>query len=425
MPMPAFAHPQAAAGGESVPSGAAAETTAPIELPTLRLKRGEDRRLRAGHLWIFSNEVDNEATPLLSLSVGAVVRVLSERDQFLGYAYVNPHALICARILSRSPVHPPDRSLLVHRLRVALALRERLYTAPYYRWVFGESDGLPGLVLDRYGEVIVGQIATAGMEALRAEVEAAVATVAAPAALVWKNDSGARELEQLPRQLLTPIGRAPEELRVLEGGLSFGVPLGSAQKTGWFYDQSGNREQWRRLITPGARVLDVCSYAGAWAISALARGAGEAICVDASEAALEVARRNAAVNGVVLGTERGDAFEALDELVRRGERFDAVVLDPPAFIKRKKDIARGQAAYRKLNQVAMRLLERDALLVSCSCSYHLAPEELLGLIQAAARHAGRFVQVLYSGGQSPDHPLHPAIPETRYLKAFFCRVTRE
>jgi 23S rRNA (cytosine1962-C5)-methyltransferase len=313
----------------------------------------------------------------------------------------------------------------VHRLRVALALRERLYSAPYYRWVFGESDGLPGLVLDRYGEVIVGQIATAGMEALRGEVEAAVASVATPSVLIWKNDGAARELEQLPRQLLTPIGRAPEALTVLEGNLSFSVPLGSVQKTGWFYDQTANRDQWRRLISPGARVLDVCSYAGAWAISALARGAREAVCVDASEAALEVARRNATANGVVISTECGDAFEALDELVRRGERFDAVVLDPPAFIKRKKDMARGQAGYRKLNQIAMRLLERDALLVSCSCSYHLAAEELQGLIQAAARHAGRFVQILYSGGQSPDHPVHPAIPETRYLKAFFCRVTRE
>ena len=416
--MPAFAHPQGASADEAAASG-------PREVPALRLKRGEDRRLRAGHLWVFSNEVDNEATPLLSLPVGSVVRVLSEREQFLGYAYANPHALICARILSRSPVHPPDRSLLVHRLRVALALRERLYSAPYYRWVFGESDGLPGVVLDRYGEVVVGQIATAGMEALRGELEAAVASVAAPQALVWKNDGAARELEQLPRQLLTPIGRAPEALTVLEGTLSFSVPLGSAQKTGWFYDQTANRDQWRRLISPGARVLDVCSYAGAWAISALARGAREAVCVDASEPALEVARRNATSNGVAISTERGDAFEVLDELVRRGERFDAVVLDPPAFIKRKKDMARGQAAYRKLNQVAMRLLERDALLVSCSCSYHLAAEELQGLIQAAARHAGRFVQILYSGGQSPDHPVHPAITETRYLKAFFCRVTRE
>lgn len=398
---------------------------ASLELPALRLKRSEDRRLRAGHLWIFSNEVDTEATPLTALASGAVVRVLSDREQFLGYAYVNPHALICARILSRSPVHPPDRSLLEHRLKVALALRERLYSSPYYRVVFGESDGLPGLVLDRYGDTVVGQIATAGMDALRADVEAAVASVLAPASLVWKNDGGARELEQLPRQVLTPIGRAPEQLTILENGLSFSVPLASAQKTGWFYDQSANREQWMRLMSAGARVLDVCCYAGAWAVSALSRGAGEAVCVDASETALAVAERNASANGVRISTQRGDVFDVLDELVRRGERFDAVVLDPPAFIKRKKDIARGQAAYRKLNQVAMRLLERDALLVSCSCSYHLAADELAGLIQSAARTTSRFAQIIYSGGQSPDHPVHPAIPETRYLKAFFCRVTRE
>jgi len=409
----------------SVVAEDSATPSALVALPVLRLKRGEDRRLRAGHLWVFSNEVDNDATPLASFAVGGLVRVLSDRDLFLGYAYVNPHALICARILSRNLQHAPDRSWLEHRLKVALALRERVYSAPYYRWVFGESDGLPGLVLDRYGELVVGQIATAGMEAWHAEIEAAVGSVLAPHTMVWKNDGGARELEQLPRQLLTPIGRAPDELQVLEQDLSFSAPLAAGQKTGWFYDQSVNREQWRRLIAPGARVLDVCSYVGAWAITALKHGAREALCVDSSEAALAMAARNAAANGVVVATQRGDAFEVLDELVRRGERYDAIVLDPPAFIKRKKDIPRGQAAYRKLNQIAMRLLERDALLVSCSCSYHLAADDLLGLIQSAARTTGRFVQVIYSGGQAFDHPVHPAIEETRYLKAYFCRVTRE
>jgi 23S rRNA (cytosine1962-C5)-methyltransferase len=409
----------------SVIAEEAATPSAGAQLPILRLKRGEDRRLRAGHLWVFSNEVDTDATPLSNFAVGCMARVLSDRDVFLGFGYVNPHALICARIVSRSPIHLPDRSLIEHRIRVALALRERLYADPYYRVVFGESDGLPGLVLDRYGDTIVGQIATAGMELLRPEVESAVVNVLGARTLVWKNDGGARELESLPRQLLTPIGKAPEELKILENGLSFSVPLASAQKTGWFYDQSLNREQWRRMLSPGARVLDACSYAGAWAVSALTRGAREALCVDASETALATAMRSAAANGVTLNTQRGDVFEVLDELVRRGERFDAIVLDPPAFIKRKKDIPRGQAAYRKLNQIAMRLLERDALLVSCSCSYHLAGEELLGLIQAAARTTHRFAQVIYCGGQAPDHPVHPAIPETRYLKAFFCRVTRE
>jgi 23S rRNA (cytosine1962-C5)-methyltransferase len=395
------------------------------ELPKLMLKRGEDRRLRSGHLWVFSNEVDNDATPLTALAPGALVRVHSDRDQFLGYAYVNPHALICARILSRSPVHPPDRSLIVHRLKMALALRERLYPTPHYRVVFGEADGLPGLVLDRYGDVLVGQIGTVGMETLRGDVEAAVAAVLNPSALVWKHDSSMRDLEQLPKQVITAIGRTPEDLALVEGGARYSVPLASAQKTGWFYDQVANRERWRALLPRGARVLDVCSYVGAWAVAALRAGAREALCVDSSEAALATATRNAGANGVSISTLRGDAFDVLDELVRRGERFDAVVLDPPAFIKRKKDVARGEAAYRKLNQIAMRLLERDALLVSCSCSYHMPADDLQGLIQTAARHTSRFAQILHSGGQSPDHPLHPAIPETRYLKAFFCRVTRE
>jgi 23S rRNA (cytosine1962-C5)-methyltransferase len=393
-------------------------------LPILRLKRGEDRRLRAGHLWVFSNEVDIGATPLTAFAAGAHERVHDYRDQFLGYAYVNPHALICARLLSRSPVHPPDRSLLVHRLKVALALRERHYAAPYYRLVFGEGDGLPGVVLDRYGEVIVGQIATAGMEVLRPEIEAALAKVLAPQALIWKNDGSARDLEQLPKQLIAGIGKLPDALQVVEGVLQFRVPMAGAQKTGWFYDQGANRELFRRLLWPGVRVLDICSYGGAWAITAMRCGAREALCVDSSESALSVAESNAVANGVVVRTRRGDAFDVLDQLQREGERFDVVVLDPPAFIKRRKDQPRGEAAYRKLNQLAMRLLERDALLVSCSCSYHLAADDLAGLIQAAARHNSRFVQILAAGSQSPDHPVHPAIPETRYLKAFFCRVTR-
>jgi 23S rRNA (cytosine1962-C5)-methyltransferase len=394
-------------------------------LPVLRLKRGEDRRLRSGHLWVFSNEIDNDATPLTAFAPGALVRLQSDRDQFMGYAYVNPHALICARILSRSEGSHPDASLWRHRFRTAMALRERLNGEPYGRLIFGESDGLPGLVLDRYGQVLVGQIATAGMEKLRPEIEQVVQEMLAPEVLVWKNDGSARELEQLPKQVLTPIGKAPEELLLVENGIRFAAPLLAGQKTGWFYDQTANRALLPRFLPPAARVLDVCSYSGAWAVTALRAGAREAICVDSSETALSFAARNAAFNGVSLVTRKADAFDALDELQRAGERFDVVILDPPAFIKRKKDLPRGQAAYRKLNQLAMRLLEPDALLVSCSCSFHLGADELTALIQSAARSTGRFVQLLAAGGQSPDHPVHPAIPESRYLKAFFCRVTRE
>src|SRR5689334_18173281 len=158
-----------------------------MSFPVLKLKRGEDRRLRAGHLWIFSNEVDTAATPLTQFEPGATVQVHSDRDQFLGFAYVNPRTLIAARIVGRDAAYPLDRALLAHRLRVARELRERLYREPYYRLVFGESDGLPGLVLDRYGDVIVAQGGTAGIERLREDIEAAIASVLGAATVVWKN----------------------------------------------------------------------------------------------------------------------------------------------------------------------------------------------------------------------------------------------
>ncbi|MGH8171083.1 MAG: class I SAM-dependent rRNA methyltransferase [Steroidobacteraceae bacterium] len=391
----------------------------------LRLKRGEERRLSSGHLWVFSNEIDADATPLSAFAPGELAQVTSQRGQFLGHAYVNPHALICARILSRDPAHPLDRQLIDARLRAALRLRERLYRDPYYRLVFGESDGLPGLVLDRYGDVLVGQIATAGMEALKETVAEAARALLSPAALYWKNDSAARQLESLPQLAEAAFGEPPAEITAVESGAHFTAPLTQGQKTGWFYDQTHNRARLVRYLWPRARILDVCSYVGAWAVTALKAGAASASCIDSSQTALDFAVRNARANGVALEAIRADAFEAMKALQERGQRFDVVVLDPPAFIKRKKDIPQGTAAYRKLNQLALSLLDGEGLLVSCSCSYHLAPEELVSAIQTAARHTGRFVQILESGGQSPDHPVHPAIPETRYLKAFFCRVTRE
>jgi len=396
-----------------------------IAVPELRLKRSEDRRINAGHPWVFSNEVDTARTPLVALASGAQVRLVSERDRFLGFAYVNPHALICARIMSRDAQRPIDESLLVERLEVALALRQRLSQEPYGRVVFGESDLLPGLVLDRFGEVVVGQIATAGMEALRPAVEAAVRRVLKPKVLYWKNDSGARALEQLPAFSGAAFGTAPAQLAVREAGLEFSAPLAEGQKTGWFYDQTANRALLGRFLSRGARVLDVCSYVGAWAVTALRYGAGSATCVDASALALDFAQRNAASAGYQLATLRGDAFEVLQGLQQSGTRFDAVILDPPAFIKRRKDIPQGLAAYRKLNQLALNLIERDGLLVSCSCSYHLEEQQLLNAVQSAARHSARFAQILAFGGQSPDHPVHPAIPETRYLKALFCHVARD
>jgi 23S rRNA (cytosine1962-C5)-methyltransferase len=396
----------------------------PASLPELRLRRGEDRRLSSGHLWVFSNEVDIARTPLTGFSPGALCRVVSDRDKFIGYGYVNPHSLICARILGRDPDFLPGKSLLVHRMQVAQSLRRSLYERPFYRLVHGESDGLPGLVLDRFDDVIVGQIATAGMEALRPDIEAAVRKVIAPRAMLWKNDSGARELEQLPSYVETAFGEMPAQVTVEEGGIAFQVSLTGGQKTGWFFDQSANRLALRKYVG-GARVLDVFSYLGAWGLGALRAGATEVTCVDSSAAALEHLQESARLNGLKPSVIRGDAFDVMESLHAEKRRFDVVIIDPPAFIKRRKDIPKGEAAYKRLNQLAMQLLEREGVLVSCSCSYHLQPDSLVAAIQRAARHVGRFVQIVEVGGQAPDHPIHPAIPETRYLKAYFCRAVQE
>jgi 23S rRNA (cytosine1962-C5)-methyltransferase len=214
------------------------------------------------------------------------------------------------------------------------------------------------------------------------------------------------------------------EVVVPENGVNFIVPMGQGQKTGWFYDQAANRRAMLKYV-PGKRVLDVFSYLGAWGLSAARAGADEVTCVDSSAPALETLARTAAANGLAVTTRRDDAFDALAALREAGEKYDVVVIDPPAFIKRRKDFPKGQAAYRKLNQLAMQVLVRDGVLVSCSCSHHFAQDDLIATIQAAARHVDRFAQVVEVGGHAPDHPIHPAIPETRYLKSLACRIVHD
>jgi 23S rRNA (cytosine1962-C5)-methyltransferase len=403
------------------------DTGIAAELPALRLKRNEDRRLHAGHLWIFSNEVDTQQTPLAKFKAGELVRVLAHNDRALGLAYVNPQSLISARMLETWKV--PDTAWLAARIRAALSLRERLYPKPYYRLVYGESDGLPGLVIDRYGSACVVQIGTAGMEKLKSQIQQALEQVLRCETLLFKNDSSARDMEGLPSYVEAATGQLDALGQVVEDGLEFQAPLAEGQKTGWFFDQAANRRSLVKYIRQGARVLDVFSYVGAWGVRAAHSGAREVLCVDSSAAALELAAANAQRNrvhernGSNLTTVRGDAFDVLEDLAKKGSRFDVVVIDPPAFAKRKKELPKALAAYKRLNQLAMQLIAADGILVSCSCSYHVSPEDLQDAIAKAARAADKHLQILEAGGQAPDHPVHPAIPETRYLKAYFCRVS--
>ena len=390
------------------------------QLPAMRLKQNEDRRLHAGHLWVFSNEVDTRQTPLLKFKAGELVRVLAHNDRALGLAYVNPQSLISARLLSSWKL--PDAAWFAQRMRIALALRERLYAEPYYRAVYGEADGLPGLVIDRYGAQCVVQIATAGMERLKPQIQEAVLQVFNCDTLLFKNDGAAREQEGLPLYVEVAKGKLDKPGLVVEGGLRFSVPLAEGQKTGWFFDQAANRRALTKYVRKGARVLDVFSYVGAWGARAARDGAGEVICVDSSAGALTLAASNAERNSIALATIKGDAFDVLEALAKEGAQFDIVIVDPPAFAKRKKDLPKALAAYKRLNQLAMQLLAGEGILVSCSCSYHVSAAELQEAIAKAARGADKHVQILEMGGQAPDHPVHPAIPETRYLKAYFCRV---
>jgi 23S rRNA (cytosine1962-C5)-methyltransferase len=390
-------------------------------LPVLRLKRNEDRRLHAGHLWIFSNEVDTQQSPLVKFEAGQLVRVMAHNDRAMGLAYVNPQSLICARLLGTWQI--PDAAWLAQRMRAALRLRERLYSQPYYRLVYGESDGLPGLVVDRYGSACVVQIGTAGMERLKPQIQEALRQVLRCEALLFKNDSSARELEGLPSYVETAMGTFGKFAAVLEDGIEFQAPLAAGQKTGWFFDQAANRRALPKYVRKDSRTLDVFSYVGAWGVRAALSGAREVLCVDSSASALEMAAANAARNGVKVATRRGDAFDVLEDLAREGAAFDVVIIDPPAFAKRKKDLPKALAAYKRLNQLAIQAVADEGILVSCSCSFHVGAEDLQEAIAKAARAADKRLQIIEMGGQAPDHPVHPAIPETRYLKAYFCRVS--
>lgn len=389
----------------------------------LRLAKGSERRLRAGHCWVYSNEVDNRATPLKQFEPGQAVDIVSSQGKWLGSGYINPHTLICARLVSRDRAHALGYSLLVHRLQVALSLREGLYATPHYRLVFGESDGLPGLVVDRFGEVLVVQITTAGMESLKDDLVRALEKVLRPATIILRNDVGIRELEGLPLYQ-EMVGAEPgENLSLQEGEARFEVPASAGQKTGWFFDQAFNRDRLVRYAR-GARVLDVCSYVGGWGIRAALAGADSVVCLDSSARALDAVQSNAQLNGVAgrVSVLQGDAFDQLRQLREAKEKFDLVLLDPPAFIKRRKDAKEGTLAYRRLNQLGLQLCSRDGRLVTSSCSHHMSGESLLEQAQIASRATERSLQLLEQGAQAPDHPVHPAMPETAYLKTFFLRV---
>ena len=395
----------------------------PEPTPILRLRKNEERRLKAGHDWIYANEVDTGETPVKDLPAGAAALVQDARGKSLGRALLSPHSLIVGRLYSRDPEQEPSRSFFKKRIEQALALRETLFSEPGYRLIHGEADGLPGLVVDRYRDTLVMQAGTAGMEAHLDTVASALDAVINPANIVVRNEAGVRELEALPLYTKALKGEVPEEVHLHENGGHFVAPLREGQKTGWFFDHRAARARMAPLAK-GARVLDVFAYCGGWGVQAALAGAREVTGVDSSGLALDFMHRNAELNGVGdrLRTLEGDAVAAMKELIADGEKFDLVILDPPAFIKRRKDFKNGLAGYHAINELAVRLVKPGGYLVSASCSMHLPADKLLDVVRASARHIDRALQVIGQEGQGPDHPIQPAMPETAYLKSWFTRL---
>jgi 23S rRNA (cytosine1962-C5)-methyltransferase len=361
---------------------------------------------------------------LKQFAPGSVANLIDFRGKSLGSFMVNPHALICARLISRKADRELSSSLLKNRLKQALSLREQLFDAPCYRWVYGDSDGLSGLVVDRFNDVLTVQVSTAGMEAQLPVIIEHLKRLVQPRGILVKNDGKMRSVEGLESYVDVVHGDVPDQVELIENGVRFEAPLMAGQKTGWFYDHRPNRAL-AASYSKGKTVLDVFSYLGGWGLTCAAAGAESVTCADVSELALEGVMHNARLNQLEdkVTTLLGDAFETLAKLAEEKQRFDVVIVDPPAFIARRKDIEAGERAYQRLNDMAMKLVNHGGLLVSASCSMHLEQDRLRDMIRASARKLERHAMILAEGSQGADHPVLPAVKETRYIKAIFAQIT--
>ena len=389
------------------------------KLPSVLLRAGEDRRVRAGHPWAFSNEILMDAETK-ALPAGSLAVLRAPGGEALGLATFNPHSLIAARVLSTNPEATVDALFLGRRLAQAKALRDRLIGVPYYRLIHAEADGLPGVIVDRFGDALVVQLNSAGMDRLTPVLLEALEAEFAPKTIVLKNDSPVRALEGLKREVVVAKGEANTSIELVENGARFVADLAGGQKTGWFYDQRDNR-RFMAGLAKGASVLDVYSYSGGFGVLAAKEGAKSVTCVDRSAAALDAARQAAGLNGVdkIVSFEKGEAFDALEALGGTAAKtFDVVICDPPAFVKSRKDLKTGAQGYRKLVRLAAPLVARGGFLFVASCS-HLVDPPLLGeQVRRGLRDAERTGRILRSSGAALDHPVHPGLPETAYLKAF-------
>lgn len=394
--------------------------------PVVRLRpqtrRAALRAAAGGGLWAYADEVVLDRRTR-AIPAGAVVRLEDAERRPLGAAAFNAGSRIALRMLDADPEAPIDGAWFEARLRRALALRETLYDAPFYRLVHAEADGLPGVVIDRFGEAAAVQPNAAWAEARLGTLVAALQAVTGVGTVVKNAGGRARGLEGLDAVPAVVAGRLEGPVRVEMNGAVYLADLEGGQKTGLFYDQRPNHAFAARLAR-GRSVLDVFAHVGGFGLAALAGGAASALAVDGSAAALDLARQGAEAGGAAgrFEARRGDAFETITALAGEGRRFGVVICDPPAFAPTKTALEAGLRAYERVARLGAGLVEADGFLVLCSCSHAADLERFRAASLAGVARAGRAAQILHVGGAGPDHPVHPALAETSYLKALFLRL---
>lgn len=388
----------------------------PETRPEIRIVRGHSKRLRRGHPWIYSNEIEMNQKAR-AIPTGALVEVIDAGEEHLGVATFNAHSLIAARILTERPGTAIDRSFFADRLHRALMSRAALYDAPYYRLVHAEADGLPGLVIDRFGGVAVCQINSAGMELLCAPLLEAIDHVIGPRAIVLRGDSPVRALEGLGSKIKVAKGEIAGPVEVVEAGVRLSADVLGGQKTGWYFDHRDNRDFIARL-SAGRSVLDVYCHTGGFGLRAAAAGAESILGIDRAQAAITLAEQTADANGMAARCRflKSDAFAALGRLDSDGERFDVVIADPPSFAKTRKEVKPALRAYRKLARLGATLVAPEGYLALASCSYHVVPAAFAEAVARGLNDSGRTGRIIRTAGAGPDHPVHPALPESAYLK---------
>lgn len=379
------------------------------------------KRLRLGYPWVFRSEVIN-AKRVADLPAGQIVEFVREKGDFVARGFFNPKPQLVGRVLTFRLEEKIDKDFIFKKIETALRFRNSLYSKPFYRLIHAESDGMPGVIIDRYGDVISCQINTAGMDVLWPHIEEALKTLVNPRAIVLKNDTAARETEGLEKEVKLAYGELHDAVKIEENETEFIVDIVEGQKTGWFFDQRDNRA-WVAGLAKGKSIIDIFCHTGGFGITAGKKGAESITFVDSSASAIKMVEKNAALNGIADKCHliEGKAFDVMEELERTGKVFDVVSVDPPAFIKSRKDMASGMKGYNKLAKLATPLVKKGGILFFASCSHHADLKELTDNVSEGISRSGRPFQLIKTAGAAADHPVNPFLPETGYLKALTFR----